>query len=169
MAKPQREIYTAPFPARLGRRQIGANVRAKYARTLEELEDDELGVRPYHVKYVPSTPAQKTFDPQQAQAADVEPTIEQKFRTLAEQWYIGTMFRSSYLDKILHPAYQKILTLGEAAVPFILRELQDAPSDWFWALRFLTDADPTTPEQAGDMEAMSAAWLDWGREKGHIR
>jgi hypothetical protein len=94
--------------------------------------------------------------------------IEREFRALAEQWYLGTMFRSSYLDKILHPAYQKILTLGVAVVPFILRELKDAPSDWFWALRTLTDADPTTPDQAGNMEAMAEAWLAWGRERGLI-
>jgi hypothetical protein len=78
------------------------------------------------------------------------------------------MFSSSYFDKILHPAYQKILTLGKAAVPFILRELQDMPNDWFWALRVITDEDPTTPEQAGDMEAMARAWLEWGKGKRYI-
>lgn len=105
---------------------------------------------------------------EQARAAQAAAEIEQKFCALAEQWYVDTMPLSSYYEKILHPAYQKILTLGKAAVPFILRELADEPNDWFWALRIITDADPVTAEQAGDMEAMAEAWLRWGRGNGYI-
>lgn len=94
---------------------------------------------------------------------------EQKFRALAEQWYTDTLFSSAYLDKILHPAYQKILTLGEDAIPLILRELRDMPNDWFWALRVLSDEDPAASERAGDINAIAGAWLMWGEKKGYIR
>lgn len=103
-----------------------------------------------------------------AKAAQAAAEVEHKFRVLAEQWYIETMLLSSYIEKILHPAYQKILTLNEAAIPLILRELQDEPNDWFWALRIITDDDPVRPEDAGDMTAMADAWLKWGRSKGYI-
>lgn len=93
---------------------------------------------------------------------------EQKFRTLAEQWYLDTLLTSSYYEKILHPAYQKILTLNQNAIPLILRELEAMPNDWFWALRVLSDADPVTADQAGDMQAMAEAWITWGRDKGFI-
>lgn len=93
---------------------------------------------------------------------------ERKFRALAERWYVDTMPLSSYLEKIMHPAYQKILTLDKAAVPFILRELEDMPNDWFWALRVITDEDPVREEDAGDLEKMAASWLNWGRERGII-
>jgi hypothetical protein len=93
---------------------------------------------------------------------------EHQFNVLAEQWYLDTLITSSYFDKILHPAYQKILRLDQAAIPLILRELQAMPNDWFWALRILTDEDPVKPEQAGDMQAMAEAWLAWGREGDYI-
>jgi len=105
---------------------------------------------------------------EQATAEERVAEVEQKFRTLAEQWYVETMPLSSYFEKILHPAYQKILTLSVAAVPLILRELQDEPTDWFWALRIITDDDPVKPEDAGDMVAMAAAWLAWGKENNYI-
>lgn len=101
-------------------------------------------------------------------ASQVSIETEQTFRSLAERWYLDTMPLSSYIDKILHPAYQKILTLADEAVPLILRELQDQPNDWFWALRILTDDDPVSPNDAGDMVAMTNAWLRWGTDKGYI-
>jgi hypothetical protein len=95
-------------------------------------------------------------------------SAEQRFNELAEQWYIDTLASSSYYDKILHPAYQKILRLDAAAIPLILRELEAMPNDWFWALRIITETDPVQPEQAGDMQAMADAWLAWGRDEGYI-
>lgn len=100
--------------------------------------------------------------------AMVSAEVEQRFRELAEIWYTDTLVLSSYFEKILHPAYQKILTLGKPVIPFILAELQDMPNDWFWALRLLSDDDPVKPEQAGDMQAMADAWIQWGREEGYV-
>lgn len=94
--------------------------------------------------------------------------LEVRFRQLAEQWYLDTALTSSYLDKILHPAYQTIISLGQPMIPFILRELQAMPDDWFWALRILGRDDPVRPEQAGDMQAMADAWLEWGRRHDYI-
>jgi hypothetical protein len=100
--------------------------------------------------------------------AMVSAEAEQTFRMHAERWYLDTLILSSYFEKILHPDYQKILTLGTDAIPLILRELEDMPNDWFWALRVLTDADPVRPEQAGDMQAMADAWIEWGKAEGYI-
>ncbi len=94
--------------------------------------------------------------------------IEKEFNILAEQWYLETLHSSGYLDKILHPAYQRIIGLGKDVIPFILRELQDAPTDWFWALRALTGEDPTNAAQAGKKEELAKAWLKWGKENDYI-
>jgi hypothetical protein len=51
---------------------------------------------------------------------------------------------------------------------FILRELKDEPSEWFWALRALTGEDPTTEEMTGNREKLAEAWLNWGKENGYI-
>ena len=92
--------------------------------------------------------------------------VGQKFRALAEQWYTDTMPLSSYIERILHPAYQKILVLGTDVVPFIMDEIRDMPNDWFWALRLLTETDPVRSEEAGNMQAMANAWLHWWEQEG---
>ena len=36
--------------------------------------------------------------------------------------------------KLKHPAYQQIISMGEAALPLILRELERNKDHWFLAL-----------------------------------
>lgn len=92
--------------------------------------------------------------------------VERQFRELAQTWYLETMPLSSYIEKILHPSYQKILVLGKRAVPLIMDEISDMPNDWFWALRMLADVDPVRAEDAGNMQAMANAWLEWWKTDG---
>jgi hypothetical protein len=55
--------------------------------------------------------------------------------------------------------------MGELALPYILQDPADnGPDDWFWALAAITDENPITEEIAGDMTAMTEAWLQWGRK-----
>ena len=69
----------------------------------------------------------------------------------------------------MHPAYQKIIGMGEPAVPLILKDLaENGPDDWFWALTAIADDNPITEDIAGDMNAMTAAWLQWGRKRGYL-
>jgi hypothetical protein len=69
----------------------------------------------------------------------------------------------------MHPAYQKIIGMGEWAIALILRELaENGPDDWFWALTAITDENPITEKMAGDMRAMTEAWLQWGRRAGYL-
>jgi hypothetical protein len=69
---------------------------------------------------------------------------------------------------VLHPSYQEIIGLGPRAISLILEELRKEPDFWFWALRSLTGENPTTEEMRGDLEAMTRAWLEWGRERGYL-
>jgi hypothetical protein len=69
----------------------------------------------------------------------------------------------------MHPAYQQIIGMGTPAVPLILAELKRGVDHWFWALRAITRENPVPPESLGDMDAMAAAWLAWGRMKGYAR
>jgi hypothetical protein len=94
--------------------------------------------------------------------------VDEKFAELAEKWYLDTLHSSGYLDKVLHPAYQQIIGMGKDVIRNILHELQDEPSEWFWALRALTGEDPTTDEMAGNREKLTEAWLNWGKENGYI-
>jgi hypothetical protein len=90
-----------------------------------------------------------------------------RFRRLAAEWKKGTFLSSKIKDKVLHPAYQKIIGMGPSAVTFILRDLLDnGPNHWFWALHAITEENPVPADQVGDIVAMTEAWLQWGRKNG---
>ena len=95
--------------------------------------------------------------------------ITRKFRRLSRTWKKETRFVSNVTTKAMHVAYQKIIGMGKAVVPLILADLRDnGPNDWFWALHVLTDANPIKERMAGDMQAMTEAWLGWGRREGYL-
>ena len=93
--------------------------------------------------------------------------LEVTFNHLVQQWRAETHFLSSTHQMVLHPAYQQIIGMGEAAVPLLLRELEQKSGRWFWALKSITREDPVPPEAKGRTQVMIQAWLDWGRAKGY--
>jgi hypothetical protein len=95
---------------------------------------------------------------------------EQRFNRLAKAWKSETELVSKVTKRILHPAYQKTIGMGESAIPLILKDLsENGPDDWFWALTAITDENPITKEMAGNMAAMTEAWLQWGRKAGYLK
>jgi hypothetical protein len=97
-------------------------------------------------------------------------TTEQRFKKLAKAWKSETELVSKVTKRVMHPAYQKIIGMGESAIPLILKDLaRYGPDDWFWALTAITDENPISAEIAGNMVAMTEAWLQWGRNAGYLR
>lgn len=94
--------------------------------------------------------------------------IEDKFCRLADEWKHATSHLSSLTAKSMHPAYQRIIGMGQVVVPFILRELQREPDHWFWALRAVTGEDPVLQDHRGRMSEMAQDWIRWGRDRGYI-
>ena len=95
-------------------------------------------------------------------------SLQETFDALAAQWERETAHHSS-LDIIeAHPAYQEIIGMGEAAVPLILRELERTPAWWFMALEQITGESPVQEKDWGKLQAITDAWLEWGRRKGLI-
>jgi hypothetical protein len=68
---------------------------------------------------------------------------------------------------VLKP-YQRIIGMGLPVVPLILEELRREPDQWFWALEAITDENPVPAEDAGNVRAMADAWIEWGRQHGHL-
>lgn len=104
--------------------------------------------------------------PLKAKKPDIESNIERKFRSLATQWSRDTEHLSSVKKAIMNRSYQRILTLGEKAIPCILREMEHNPDHWFYALEIISDENPVSPED--DFDGAVAAWLSWGKVKGYI-
>ena len=100
-------------------------------------------------------------------ATETQPAeLAQIFSGLAQRWRRETAAHSVLQKKVLHPAYQRIIGLGPAVIPLILRELRREPSHWFWALNALTGEDPA-PAGCNFDEAVQA-WIKWGNEHGHL-
>ena len=89
------------------------------------------------------------------------------FEALASEWKEQVGGSSFVAEKTRHPAYQKIIEMGQVVVPFLLRELEQKPTHWFEALKAITGANPIQPEQRGRTKQMAQAWLNWGREQGY--
>lgn len=95
-------------------------------------------------------------------------TTEQ-FQRLATQWIAETAHLSSMTQRAIHPAYQRIIGMGPAAVPMILALLASEPRRWFWALNAITGADPVPDESRGNVAEAAKAWREWGRLNGQLR
>lgn len=97
-----------------------------------------------------------------------EKATEEKFRRLADQWQGDTAAISSLEKIVTHSAYQRIVGMGSAAIPLILREMKRGPNHWFWALDAITEGE--SPAQGSrTLAEATEAWIQWGIEKGYLR
>jgi CheY-like chemotaxis protein len=87
--------------------------------------------------------------------------LADRFRLLAVRWRMETRYLSSITESVIHPSYQAIVGMGQAAIPFIIASLRDKPDWWFWALKAITGDDPVPAVARGNLQAMTDAWLEW--------
>src|SRR5947209_386847 len=107
---------------------------------------------------VPAKPTPEALSPE---------TVAERFRRLEATWLAEVGFSSSSTELRSHPAFQEILHLGDAVVPLMLRDLEERPRLWVWALPRITGADPVPASDRGNIAKMSEVWLRWGREHGY--
>lgn len=86
------------------------------------------------------------------------------FRESVDLWRRETWYKSSISRRTSHPAYLKIISLGQQAIPWILQELRQSPDYWFPALEALA-RDNFSPK-ANSMKELCDAWLQWGTTHG---
>lgn len=94
--------------------------------------------------------------------------LEMKFQALAREWKRESRFASTPQQMFLLPSYQKIVGLGPDAIPLILRDLTRESNHWFWALASISGENPVEPVNAGNVQAMRQAWIDWGMQRGFL-
>ena len=95
-------------------------------------------------------------------------SLEFRFYRLANEWKKETIHLSSLTKLVMHPKYQSIIGMGPDVLPILFRELQRKPDHWFWALKAITEEDPTLPEDAGNLQKMTEAWLNWAGERDYL-
>jgi hypothetical protein len=89
-----------------------------------------------------------------------------EFNTLANVWIQETRHLSLISQKIIHPAYFRIMGMGRPVLPLLLAALRDKPAHWFAALRAVANADPAPAD--GNASQARQAWLEWGRSHRYI-
>ena len=94
-------------------------------------------------------------------------TIEERYRRLEALWRVETGHLSSSSKIIGHPAFREIICMGQAVVPFMVRDLEQQPRLWVWALPEITGDDPVPVADRGDIVKMTDAWLSWAKEHGY--
>ena len=94
--------------------------------------------------------------------------ILERFQRLAREWKERSRYLSNTAQMAMLKPYQRIIGMGEHALPLILEELGREPDHWFWALEMITEEDPVPPEAAGRVNQMAQAWIEWGKKHGYL-
>jgi len=95
-----------------------------------------------------------------------------KFETLRNKWREERGVSSSTIDIVTCDSYQKIIGMGERALPHIFLQMQkegDKPDQWFWALRMITQENPVPRESWGKRKEMVKYWLQWAVLNGFLK
>lgn len=98
----------------------------------------------------------------------VDRDIEHEFYSNVLKWKEATRVISSSHEIVMNKSYQRIIGLGPAVIPLILKDLRDYGGHWFWALNALTGENPVTREDAGKIKKLRESWLAWGKTRGFI-
>lgn len=93
--------------------------------------------------------------------------IKEEFPRLAAEWETAVAHHSSTAVQNNHPAYQKMIGLGPAVVPLLLRDMEEHHTHWFYALREITGANPIPPSSTGNIPRMVETCLRWARDNGY--
>jgi hypothetical protein len=94
--------------------------------------------------------------------------VKEEFIKLASEWTQQTEGMSSTVEMSKHPAYQKIVSMGKAVIPFLLEDLHQNPLYWLPALRQITQENPVQPQHKGKIKLMAEDWLNWGKKQGYV-
>jgi hypothetical protein len=101
-------------------------------------------------------------------SVDLPQTLEAQLLSNFTEWMDGIAFISDANQIESHPAYKRIVSMGEAVVPVILRSLQSEPSLLAWALFDITGVNPVRPADHGKIDKITKAWLKWGKKNKYI-
>jgi hypothetical protein len=93
-------------------------------------------------------------------------TLTEEFPKLVNQWKEETACVSSLTKIYAHPAYQRIMAMGEQGIPYVLKELQKNQGHWFYALKFMAGINISCGMD--NFEDAKAAWLEWGYKNNYI-
>jgi len=95
-------------------------------------------------------------------------SIEQRVVCLLGRWREETLYLSSSTRITGHPAYQELIALGPAALPFLFRDLEQTRDGHLSkALTAISGAQPVPADERGQMRKIAETWLRWAKDNGY--
>jgi hypothetical protein len=85
--------------------------------------------------------------------------LRQQFEDLRDAWFTKSARMGVVRDMVLVPEYQRIIGLGQPAVPLIIDSLRKRPHHWFWALRAITGENPAAGSTT--LQEATERWISW--------
>lgn len=153
------ESYEIGRPSKLPEKDWWPNPKRsyqKYKHGLKRRRAYKADIDEYH-EHTPRICIVETID-----------SLPQKFKRLLAEWQQESILMSSITDMVMLPSYLSIIGMGPPAVRLILNELKNDPDYLFVALEAITGANPVLPEDEGNLDRMTDAWIKWGQENGRI-
>ncbi len=95
-----------------------------------------------------------------------EVALPLEFKAHVDKWKRATLHSSSLTKMITHPSYLRIMGMGPAVLPLLLKELKERPDHWIVALNAITGKDPAPP--GSTFEEAVDAWVRWGQTGGYL-
>ena len=96
--------------------------------------------------------------------------LEIEFLGHAAKWERDTRYVSSMTDVVTHPSYRQIIAMGREKprlmLSLLLRDMKENERPWFTALAEIAGTNPVGSANAGRVDRMTKAWLEWGKKEG---
>lgn len=136
-------------------------------------ERHQLAARDKYVRYVNERRRRRFYSEVVsclvADVPQISISLEERFQEQANKWRRETEHLSSPSQMMTHPSYQAILGMAQENKPLVIRlllhDLQTNRRPWFWALSYLTQDNPIKQADAGKIDRMIKAWVEWGKER----
>jgi len=90
----------------------------------------------------------------------VNNSVEAVFNELYSQWQKETEY-NSFIGSQTNGIYEKIVQLGDPAVPYIINKIKEEDAHLFIALCKITGQNPVKKENRGNVKKMAKDWIDW--------
>ena len=88
------------------------------------------------------------------------------FYAVLRRWKSETAFLSDPEQITSHPSFKALVDNAKLVAPLIVEELRDRPSLLVWVLDDAFSERPYHSTDAGNVRAMSEAWISWAERNG---
>lgn len=94
--------------------------------------------------------------------------LQEEFCSLRDEWLSDPFAQMMGVPDTLHPAFRRIVGMGEAAIPLLIQELDLKTGHWDMALREITGEYPVPEADWGNLSRIASQWHLWAKARGYV-